>query len=69
MVRAVKVRIYPTKEQEEKFNYFCDCSRNLWNYLVEKQREKYFKHDKFGIKGFTPRNLMNEKDHNMVIMF
>lgn len=60
MVRAVKVRIYPTKEQEEKLNYFCDCSRNLWNYLVEKQKENYFKHDKFGIKGFTPRNLMNE---------
>ena len=60
MVRVVKIRIYPTKEQENKLNYFCDCSRNLWNFLVEKFREENFEYDKFGIKGFTPRNLMEE---------
>lgn len=47
MIRTFKVRLFPTKEQEQKFYQHIGCCRFVWNYMIElqqKRRENKEKH-------------------------
>jgi len=47
MIRSFKVRLFPTKEQEQKFYQHIGCCRFIWNYMIElqqKRRENKEKH-------------------------
>ena len=37
MIRSFKVRLYPTKEQEELMWKHVNCSRFIWNYMLALQ--------------------------------
>lgn len=40
MMRGYKVRIYPTKEQEELMNKHINCCRFMWNYMLSLNLER-----------------------------
>lgn len=41
MIKGVKIRIYPTKEQESKFWEHIGSCRYIWNYMLEIQNIRY----------------------------
>ena len=46
-IKGYKVRIYPTKEQEENFNKHIGACRYVWNYFLELENENYKNGGKF----------------------
>ena len=40
MIRSFKVRLFPTKEQEQMFYQHIGCCRFVWNYMVELQQKR-----------------------------
>ena len=46
-IRSWKYRIYPTKEQEKKFQFYLYECKNLWNFLLEYTKQYYDKTGKF----------------------
>jgi len=40
MIRTFKVRLFPTKEQEQKFYQHIGCCRFVWNYMIELQQKR-----------------------------
>jgi putative transposase len=62
MIVGFKTRIYPTKEQEQVLSYYAKCSHMMWNFIVAKYKdcEELPLMTKFGIKGYTQRDLLNE---------
>ena len=40
VTKAIKIRIYPTKEQEEMINKNIGCARFMYNFCLSKQKEK-----------------------------
>ena len=49
MILAKKVRLYPTKEQEQKLWQSIGTARFIYNYTIAKQEENY-KNDMIPIK-------------------
>ena len=47
MILAKKVRIYPTKEQEQKLWQSVGTARFIYNYTLTKQEENYKNGGKF----------------------
>lgn len=47
MIKSFKVRLYPTKEQEELIWKHIGCSRFIWNYMLALQNERYKNGEKF----------------------
>ena len=47
MIRSFKVRLYPTKEQEELMWKHVNCSRFIWNYMLALQNERYKNGEKY----------------------
>ena len=45
MLRAIKVRLYPNKEQEQKINKTLGCYRFVYNHMLSLKQEAY-KRDK-----------------------
>ena len=41
MNKAIKYRLYPTKEQEEMFAKTFGCCRKIWNLILNDKIEKY----------------------------
>lgn len=41
MLRAIKVRLYPNKEQELKLNKVLGCYRFVYNYMLALKQESY----------------------------
>lgn len=41
MLRAVKVRLYPNKEQEQELNKVLGCYRFVYNYMLAKKQKAY----------------------------
>lgn len=41
MIKSYKIRIYPTKEQEQKLWQHIGCSRFLYNYMIDFQSKNY----------------------------
>ena len=60
MKRGFRIRIYPTEEQEELLSFYCKTAHNMWNFLVAKYKDKLPVCNCYGIKDYTPRDLINE---------
>lgn len=43
MNKAIKYRLYPTKEQEEMFSKTFGCCRKIWNLMLTDKIEYYEK--------------------------
>lgn len=41
MIIAKKIRLFPTKEQEEKMIESCNTARYIYNYTLAKQEQNY----------------------------
>ena len=41
MIIAKKIRLFPTKEQEEKMIESCNVARYIYNYTLAKQEQNY----------------------------
>ena len=41
MIKSFKIRIYPTKEQEQKMRQHVGACRYIYNYMLAKQQERY----------------------------
>lgn len=41
MLRAIKVRLYPNKEQERAINQLLGCYRFVYNYMLALKRKEY----------------------------
>lgn len=67
MIKSYKIRIHPTKEQENlMWKHINDC-RYVWNYMLELQENRYAQGEKHlpaydMIKQLTP--LKNDGEHN-----
>lgn len=46
-IRGYKIRIFPTKEQEENFNKHIGACRYIWNYFLNLENENYRNGGKF----------------------
>lgn len=46
-MRTYRFRLYPTRKQEKEMNTHLWVAKNLWNTLLETEREKYAKEGKF----------------------
>ena len=60
MKRGFRIRIYPTEEQKELLSFYCKTAHNMWNFLVAKYKDKLPVCNCYGIKDYTPRDLINE---------
>lgn len=65
MIRSFKVRLFPTKEQEELMWKHIGCSRFIWNYMLALQNERYKNGEKYlsgfdMIKQLTPLKKQEE---------
>lgn len=65
MIKSFKVRLYPTKEQEELIYKHIGCSRFIWNYMLALQDERYKNGEKYlsrfdMIKLLTPLKKQDE---------
>ena len=65
MIKSFKVRLYPTKVQEELIWKHIGCSRFIWNYMLALQNERYKNGEKFlsrfdMIKLLTPLKKQDE---------
>lgn len=56
MIRGYKIRLYPTKEQEQLMWKHIGCCRYVWNYMLELQEERY----KNGEKHLTGCDMGNQ---------
>ena len=65
MKMGVKMRIYPTKEQEELLFYYCRAAHDMQNFLVEKYQDGLPHTNSYGIVGYTPRDLMTDFGRNV----
>ena len=67
MFKSYKVRLYPTKEQEQRMWQHIGACRYIWNYMLDLQ-EKRFRNGEKHLKRFDMINLMpsikNEEQHN-----
>ncbi len=41
MLRAIKVRLYPNKEQEQIINKLLGCYRFVYNYMLALRKQEY----------------------------
>ena len=41
MLRAIKVRLYPNKEQEQELNKVLGCYRFVYNHMLDKKQKAY----------------------------
>ncbi len=41
MFRAIKVRLYPNKEQEQTINELLGCYRFVYNYMLDLKKKEY----------------------------
>lgn len=60
MLKGCKIRIYPTKEQEEILLIYCKYSHLMRNFLVAKFKDNLPKIDCFKIKGYSEKQLIQD---------
>ena len=46
-IRALKIRLFPTKEQEEMFYRHIGCCRFIWNYMLSEHEKMYANGDTY----------------------
>ena len=57
MIKGFKVRLNPTKEQEQKFIQFCGANRFIYNWVIKLQDENYKNGNKF-IEKYTVDSML-----------
>lgn len=57
MIKGFKIRLYPTKEQEQLIWKHIGCCRFIWNYMLALQKERYYNGEKH-LSGFDMNNLL-----------
>ena len=62
MRKGFKAKIYPNEKQEEILKEYCRIAHDSWNFLVAKYKDNLPKVNKLGIKGYTQRDLINERN-------
>lgn len=66
MIKGFKIRLYPTKEQEQLMWKHIGCCRFIWNYMLALQEERYRGGEKH-LSGFDMNNLLrplkNDGEH------
>ena len=61
MIKSHKIRIYPTKEQEELIHKTIGCTRFIYNYFLRKTIDDYENGIKYpGKFGFDLKSLKEE---------
>lgn len=60
MLKGCKIRIYPTKEQEEILLIYCKYSHLMRNFLVAKFKDNLPKINCFGIKDYSEKQLVED---------
>lgn len=60
MLKGCKIRIYPTKEQEEILFSYCKFFQDLRNFLVAKFKDNLPKVNIFGIKNYSEKEFLEE---------
>lgn len=67
MIKSLKIRIYPSKEQEEKIWKHIGSCRFVWNYMIDIQQNNYENGGKY-LSSFSMINLLkplkNDGEHN-----
>ena len=58
MLKGFKIRIYPTKDQEQKFRNHIGACRFIWNYMLAYQEENYANGGKY-LSAFDMMNLLS----------
>ena len=58
MIKSFKVRLFPTKEQEELMRKHIDSCRFIWNYMLEKQISRENNNEK-PLSGYDMINLIS----------
>lgn len=56
-IRALKIRLFPTKEQEEMFYKHIGCCRFIWNYMLN-EHEKIYKEENRNLSKFDIKNIL-----------
>lgn len=66
MYKGFKIRIYPTKEQEELLWKHIGCCRFIWNYMLDLQKKRYENGEKY-LSAFDMMKLLtllkNDGEH------
>ena len=57
MFKGYKVRIYPSKEQEQLFWKHIGACRYIWNYMLDVQSKRYENNEKY-LPAFNMMNLI-----------
>jgi len=60
MLKGIKIRIYPDKEQEELLFSYCKDYHNMKNFLVAKFKDNLPNVGKHGIIGYKEKELLQE---------
>lgn len=67
VIKSLKIRIYPSKEQEEKIWKHIGSCRFIWNYMIDIQQNNYENGGKY-LSSFSMINLLksikNDGEHN-----
>ena len=66
MILAKKVRIYPTKEQEQKLWQSVGTARFIYNYTLAKHEENYRNGEKFISDGIIRKELTQLKKSELI---
>ena len=66
MILAKKVRLYPTKEQEQKLWQSIGTARFIYNYTIAKQEENYKNGGKFISDGVIRKELTQLKKSELI---
>ena len=66
MILAKKVRLYPTKEQEQKLWQSVGTTRFIYNYTLTKQEENYRNGGKFISDGIIRKELTQLKKSELI---
>ncbi len=66
MILAKKVRLYPTKEQEQKLWQSVGTARFIYNYTLAKQEENYKNGEKFISDGIIRKELTQLKKSELI---
>jgi hypothetical protein len=60
IITGLRIRIYPNEYQEIQLFEWCKIYHNMWNFLVSKYKDEFPVISSHTIKGYSPRNLIDE---------
>lgn len=67
MIKSFKIRLYPTKDQEQLMWKHIGCCRYIWNYMLALQQQRYENGEKY-LSAFDMINqlkpLKTDGDHS-----